>query len=178
MYFIFWTFLSLAGRSNWLILVDILDFVRLFDFSTSCRELKMIYLYRIFWFFPIFRLFDLWVGGQNYQFNSIYWFLSTFWPLAERLNLSILLDILNFSTSRPLTGRSKLLILLNILYFFDFSTFRPFGGSSNWLFLQNIFFFYFSTFRAVAARSNWLILMNILNFIEFSTFRPVGGRPK
>ena len=36
-----------------------------------------------------------------------------------------LFNFFDFSTFRPLAGRSKLLILLNILTFFDFSTFLP-----------------------------------------------------
>ena len=166
MYWIFSTFWPLAGRSNWSILLDMLDFVRFFDFSNSCRKIKMIDLTEYIGFF---RLFDLLVGGHNDQFYWIYWFFSTSRPLAGMSNWSILLDILDFSTSQALTGRSKWLILLNIIYFIDFSTFRPLGGRSNWLILLNILdVFDFSTLRPVARRSNLLILQNMLIFFNLS----------
>ena len=151
--FNFSTFRPLAGRSKSLILLNILIF---FDFSTSLWEVKMIIFTE---YIDFFRLFDLLMGGQTVRF---YWIF-----------------ILNFSTSRPLTGRSKSLILLNICIFSTFRLFNLLVGvqidSFYWIILD---FLDFSTFRAVAGRSIWFILMNILNFIDFLTLRYVGGRSK
>ena len=137
--FVFSTFRTLARRSKWLILLNILGF---FDFSTSWWEVIMINFTE---YIDFFRLFDLLLGGQTDRF---YWIF-----------------ILHFSTSRPLTGRSKWLILLNILYFFDFSTFRPLGGSSNWLILLNyIGFFWIFDFSSCC----WEVKLIYINeYIEF-----------
>ena len=80
---------------------EYIEFFRLFDFLTFRWEFKMINFTECIEFF---RLFDLLLGGQTDRFYWICWILFV------------------FSTFRTLAGRSKWLILLNILGFFDFST--------------------------------------------------------
>ena len=163
-FFDFSIFRPHSGRLKWSILLKVLDF---FDFSTSCWEVKLIDFTWYIGFCSTFRLFDLLPGDQNDWSYRIYWFFrlfdfSTSWWEVKMINFTEYIDffrlfdlllggqtnrfywifILNFSTFRPLTGRSKWLILLNILYFFDFSTFRSLGGSSNWLILLNILDFF------------------------------------
>ena len=85
-YIVFSTFRPFAGRSNWSILLDILDF---FDFST---------------FWPL-------AGSSNWLIllNILdFFYFTTFWPVGGRSKWSILQKILiffDFSTFRPL-GRS------------------------------------------------------------------------
>ena len=105
-----------------------------------------------------------------------------------------------FSTYRPLGGRSKWLILLEILDFLDFFSFRPLDERSKWSILLNILYFFnfltscwevkliaftgyvdFSTFRPLAGRSKWLILLNIFDFFllfDFSSCWWNGERSK
>ena len=122
MYWIFSTFrlfeLLVGGQNDWF--YWIYRFFLIFDFSTSWREVKMIKFTECIDFF---RFFYLMLGGQTDRFYWIYWIL------------------FDFSTFRPLAGRSKWLILQNILDFLDFSTFRPLVGRSKWSILLNILIF-------------------------------------
>ena len=122
MYWIFSTFRPLVGRLNWSISLDILDFVRFFDFSNSCWEVKMIDLNEYFGFFRLFDFSTSWWEVIMINITEYIDIFSTSRPLAGRSNWSILLELLDFLTYQPLTGRSKWLILLNIMYFIDFST--------------------------------------------------------
>ena len=146
-YCIFLTFWPLAGRSNWSLLLDMLIF-RLFDLLLGGQSdwfywIFLIFFYfltfravgemvrgqndRFYWIYWIFSPFDLLVGGQNNRFNWINWIFSTF----RLFNLLVGVKMINFTeynvfvdfpTFRPLDGRSRWSILLNILDFFDFST--------------------------------------------------------
>ena len=119
-------------------------------------------------FFSTFQLFDLFLEGQNYRFYWIYGMFSTFRLFNLMMggqNDQIYWIYWNFSTIRPLAGRSKWLILLNILFFFDFS-------ASCWevngaILLDILSFSDFSNFRPPARRSKWLILLTILIFFRF-----------
>ena len=120
------------SRSNWLILLNILNFLT-------------------------FRLFDLVAGGQprggrskrSILLNILYFFdfLTSCWEVKV-INFTGILDFFNFSTFRHVAVRSNWLILMNILNFFNFSTVRPIGGKSKWSILLNILIF--STFRLLA----------------------------
>ena len=97
---------------------------------------------RFYWIYWIFSPFDLLVGGQNDRFYWIYWIFSTFRLFdllvgVKMINFTEYNVFFDFPTFRPLDGRSKWSILLNILDFFDFSTFRPHGGRSKWSNLLN-----------------------------------------
>ena len=65
---------------------EYIEFFRLFDFLTSLWEFKMMNFTECIEFC---RLFDLLLGGQTDRFYWIYWIL------------------FDFSTFRPLAGRSK-----------------------------------------------------------------------
>ena len=128
-YWIYWIF-STFRLFDLLLMVKMIEFTEyycnfwLFDFSTSCCEVKLIDFTEYIEFSP-FRLFDLLLGVQIDRYYWIYWIFSTFRPHGGRSKWSNLPNILyffDFSIFRSLAGRSKWLILLNILIFFDFST--------------------------------------------------------
>ena len=92
-FFYFWTFRPLGGRYKWSLLLNIFNF---FDFSTSCWEVKLIDFTGYIGLFLTFRLFDLFLGGQNDRFYWIYWIFSTFIDFNEYIDFFRLFD---FSTS-------------------------------------------------------------------------------
>ena len=127
-----------AGRSNLLVLLDILNIFDISTFRPAGGRSKWLILLNNILFFSTFRLLDLLLGRQNDQFYWIYWIFSTFWLFdlllggqTDRFYWIGILDFLEFSTFWPLGGGSKWSILLNILDFFDFSTFWPLGGGKN-----------------------------------------------
>ena len=118
---------------------DYIWFFTLFDFSTSWWEVKMIYFIEYIAFFFTFRLFNILVGGINDHFYWIYSNFSTFRPLAGRSNWSTLLDTLDY------------------FWLFDFLT-------CFWEVKMIDFIEYIEFFRLL------LILMNILFFFRLFDF--------
>ena len=159
---------NLAGRSKWLILLNILFFFTFPPLAGRSTER----FYCIYCFFPTFRLFGLLPVGQNDWFYLVYCIFFTFRLLDLLVGGHDFTEyIFFFDFSNSWWERSKWSILLNLFDFFDIST-------SCWEvklidFTRNIDFFRlldFSSFRPITGSSSWLILLNILMFFDYSAF--------
>ena len=88
---------------------EYIDFFRLFDFSTSWWEVKMIKFTEYVGNFSTFRLFDLLLGGQNDDITEYIDFFRLFslllgGQLSDFTGYIIFYRLFDF---RPLAGSSK-----------------------------------------------------------------------
>ena len=111
--------LLVGGKNDQIYWINILNYFRLLDLSTSCWEVKMIDFTE---YIGIFRFLGLLLGGQLSDFTGYIAFFRLF----------------DFSTS---CREVKMIDFTDYIWFSHFSTFGHLGGSSKWIILLKILFF-------------------------------------